>query len=1132
MAEKIDPEISKLELEALNDYTLGEKQNIDNAIKSNLPPDWQSMDLNDPRITQNYTTPEFTTAEGMQVRGLLDKDGNATKLGEDYLLLEDRGLLKDGKLTEKGIAFTTPNEDLLNTSKWVEQGYSDAVLDEMLPIYKIKKDAGLLQEDKPKSEDGILLELGKGILGIADAATSVGVVGAVRGRGLKEQAAVGMKVLEGASEGAIQSLANLTEFASPAISGFFEKTGIMSPEEAENMRYKQSLKSELIRRINNEVDTAQVIDALTNTAAASETVLQAREKMGEKDFQNVMNGAYVIGAIPTDWAGLAVTAGMAGLGSVGTIAMDLRQAKNIKQGMIAVNAGKTLLEAKPVVEAAFIDSRAAVTNANKLLDDAFRTGNAEQFSLRSKEVIQASQAAKQAESALANLNVGIENASRFARNSEVAAESVKKLSDYARIGSSATTQVAAQSLDKIADVAVSTNKLLNRVERKLGFGRIPWLMHAAGSMTLGTAYQAYGGLRLSASLGAPLLKKTAQFATAMGEEMLPRTNSSTFWSRVAANEKVGSLGGAVAGLLNNTTPIVKGVASAAKSFPPILAYETINQQGLTPEVMKNAGTYALVFGPFERLIGGKSNWKTKQQNEQFNYREKLKSQSPEKLASFDGIKDNQLKTFISSFDAAYPKVYDWEIKTSGSSKVDPFTNKIEVNVNDRAGFIRAVASHEALHSILFRHQADGAVASLMLGSEGRSGLVRDSRGKLDPEFQQFYENYNKDMVGSGKKPITVEQAAQEFFVDNGAQGFFEDVQSGKLYKASRKTPLQRKVANAFDSVLSAEPIINAMHFKLGGATDSSGRMVMGSGFLANGMRELPEVKSLIKKMYNESAGRPSSKIKQSFEIPESSNPSHYNGKEAINRVNKRFTDNGKPLPNNVLIPDEKGNGIGFLTEEHLAELEKAGVIDNGEFGRAISIQYGFEGNNPFVFVNKPIQQGRSVQFNGATVNRVKPTQWILKNGRLMVEAMDLRQLAENVRRNAKHDIAKKLKMTEADILADIEKSIEIQNSGIATDDYFKSKDPKNWEKRKRFVNSVQGLQTEAQMANNPLLAQMGMTKKTGIYRTFAFDRLDASTRWTGDVAIPYGTNSYYNLRNNLVPEAPKMNRMGEQIKDL
>jgi hypothetical protein len=1130
MSEKIDPEISKLELEALNDYTFGEKQNIDNAIKSNLPPDWQTMDLNDPRITQQYTTPEFTTAEGMQVRGLLDKDGNATKLGEDYLLLEDRGLLKDGKLTEKGIAFTTPNADLFNTSKWIEQGYSDAVLDEILPIYKIKKDAGLLQEEKPKSENGILTELGKGLLGIADAATSFGAIGLMRGRGPKEQAAIGMKIAEGASEGAIQSLENLTSFAMPAIAGAMKKTGIISEDEARNMEYKQSLKSEMFKRINNEIDIAQVIDAVTNTAIASDAVLQAKQNLGEKDFQNVMNGAYALGSLPTDWAGLTVAAGTAGLGSVGTIARDLRQAKNIKQGMLAVNTGKTLLEAKPVVEAAFVESQAAMSNANKLLNDAFKTGNAEQYTLRSKELAQVSQAAKQAESTLANLNVGIENASTVARNSEVAADSVKKLSDYARLGVSTTTEVTAQSVDKIADVAVATNKLLSGVERKLGFGRIPWLMHAAGAMTLGTAYKVYGGIRLSASLGAPLLKKTAQFATAMGEEMLPRINSSTFWSRVASNERVGSLGGSVAGLLNNTTPIVRGVASAAKHFPSILAYETINQQGLTPEAMKRAGTYALVFGPFERLIGGKADWKVKQQNEQFNYREKLKTQSPEKLASFDGIKDNQLKTFISSFDAAYPKVYDWEIKTSGSSKVDPFTNKIEVNVNDRAGFIRAVASHEALHSILFQHQADGAVTSLMLGSEGRNGLVRDSKGKLNPEFEQFYNNYNKDMVAGGKQPISIEQAAQEYFVDNGAQGFFEDVQAGKLYKAARKTPLQRTVQSAFSSILSAEPLINAIHFKFGGATDSAGRMVMGSGLLADGMRELPEVKRLIKTMYEESAGRPKMEIKQSFEIPESSNPQHYNGKDAIDRVNKRFTDNGKPLPDNILIPDEKGNGIGVLTEDHLAELEKAGVIDQGEFGRAISIQYGFDGNNPFVFVNKPIEQGRSVQFNGMTVNRVKPTQWILKNGRLMVEAMDLRQLAVNVRRNAKHEIAKSLGMTEANILTDIEKSVEIQNRGLATDDYYKQKDPKNWEKRKRFINSVQGLQTEAQRLNNPLLEKMGMDKKTGIYRTFAFDRIDSSIRWTGDIAIPYGTNSYYNLRNNLLPEAPKMNHMGEQVQ--
>jgi hypothetical protein len=52
---------------------------------------------------------------------------------------------------------------------------------------------------------------------------------------------------------------------------------------------------------------------------------------------------------------------------------------------------------------------------------------------------------------------------------------------------------------------------------------------------------------------------------------------------------------------------------------------------------------------------------------------------------------------------------------------------------------------------------------------------------------------------------------------------------------------------------------------------------------------------------------------------------------------------------------------------------------------------------------------------------------------------------------------------------------------------------------------------------------------TGIYRTFAFDRLQSAIKTSGDVIIPYGPTSYYSLRDNLMPQSPRFNRNGELI---
>jgi hypothetical protein len=54
---------------------------------------------------------------------------------------------------------------------------------------------------------------------------------------------------------------------------------------------------------------------------------------------------------------------------------------------------------------------------------------------------------------------------------------------------------------------------------------------------------------------------------------------------------------------------------------------------------------------------------------------------------------------------------------------------------------------------------------------------------------------------------------------------------------------------------------------------------------------------------------------------------------------------------------------------------------------------------------------------------------------------------------------------------------------------------------------------------------------TGIYRTFAFDRLQSAIKTTGDVVIPFGPTSYYSLRDNLIPQSPRFNRNGELVPE-
>jgi hypothetical protein len=425
------------------------------------------------------------------------------------------------------------------------------------------------------------------------------------------------------------------------------------------------------------------------------------------------------------------------------------------------------------------------------------------------------------------------------------------------------------------------------------------------------------------------------------------------------------------------------------------------------------------------------------------------------------------------------------------------------------------------------------IVSRMLGDETQSGLVRNVDGTLDPEFKAWGDEYNNLRRDNDIAPAGLEELAIEFYTDNGVRALVEDVSSGRLFNQSRKTTLRRNIENSFTNLFASAPIIKNLHFKFGGAMDAGGRMVMGTGLLADGMRELPEVKEMLRQAYKDTAGKPLKQVNNRVPDVKSTNPSHYETKETINKTNKRIVDAGEKLPENVMIVDSSGNGRGQLSIDHFKDLEERGVIDNGTFGMAAMLQEQINSENKFAVntVNKPIEQGRSVQIEGLAEGLVVPTGWVSRNGRLYLEAMDLKQLEKNVQRAVKNPIAKKLNLNRQQILNDIQESVAIQNRGQSTDAYYKSKDPKNWEKRKNFINSVLGLQTKKQLTINPLIGKVSPDLESGIFRTFAFDRLQSAIQTNSNVSIPFGANSYYAIRDNLLPQSPRFNRNGELVPD-
>jgi hypothetical protein len=1108
------------------------------------------LPVGDPRFFEAGLAPaEFLTEEGMKQRGLLDDKGEATKLGEDYLYMEDNGFMQDGQLTEKGKAFIADPTDLLPVNKvndWtIFTNTFDIDEETNLPsdpevLAKFKQFQIRKKEGLDKAEGGnVFKQLGEGLLSLGRGAYNLSFhpkmadIAAGKGYSLSAEVTKQAAVASGAFNVMADTAVKAVRFV-----------GIPSESEEEGDLNDFIVATRV--EMNKIATEPEAFDAITGTSvmadAYAKTLQDYKQRFGEageSKLQQELLDAKTVGQFVADPLNVPIAMATSGVALLGKFAMASRVAKSVDIANKTSTQIAKLSAAAPKVAQQLSDARVLNQTLVKQLDDAVKVGDSATVAKLTPAVANSTKAVDDLARTATQMEEGL------ALNQTVRTRVITDLTNKAKpldlsrkVTASAVKSVEIAA-EKLGNAAAFTNSALRAAERTIGFygtGRIISTALGIGAGPVGqTALGAYYAARIGLSAAPKILYKTAKFANVIGDELVQMKNSTPFWRRVAANENVGGIGKAMATTLDYASPAGRfaagSVKQGAKIAPAIAVYEAINNAGLDEESMKRVGANALVFGAFARVVGGgKQDLAKRQTGDFYNYRAKQKQLGEEKLAAFDAIPDQPLKQFISTYDSAYPNTWDWQFTREGNSSFDPSSKTITVNVNDKSGFIRALTSHETLHSLTFKHGMDDSIAAKMLGDETRPGLVRDVNGNLDKDFKQFYDAYNQRLQAQGLPKIGLEDAAVEFFTDNGTAAFFDDVTSGKLTKASVKTPLRRKIEDIFETVFAVTPIVKDLHYKLGGATDVNGNLVMGSGLLADGMRELPEVKAMVRKMYRESAGLPKSPIKQGLmDDAPSSNPKHYKAAEIIDRINKQNVKDGKPLIDGVMIPDKKGNGTGLLSDEHIQALEEAGVIKEGGAQELKFIQSAFDADKAALLDYTPIEQGRSVQTAGKTANKVKPIDFMVKNGRLYMVGMDIVQLGLNIKRFERRAAA--IGMSRANVLTDIVETAKLHKKGVSTDDYFKRVGGKDWRKRKDLINAIQGLNTKSQRVINPMFDKLGMDKQTGTYRTFAYDRIDGFTDLTGDMVIPYGNNAYYTLKANLMPQAPRINVKGEVVKD-
>lgn len=1164
MATEEERDIAKLEVDALKEYTSAQEsaiaQNRARIASKIIPPELAGMDLSGTSIgsivnaeVQKATElPPINTEEGMRLRGLIDDNGEATKLGEDYLLMEDSGLIQDGELTKKAQAFLTPMEDLLAPDEIINfKSQLDANNPELLnrfELYKIRKNSGIDQDDEETS-------LIKGIVGgLVDVVKTTGTAVGM-GEATPEQRAVATgSIIEGAIETPIQMAEKTNAFIEKFVVNPVKRAAGVPQEQLDVNEAWYDYQNDSRQLLNDKTNLAAIADAVSDTTRGTEIYQTAKQQYidqygpveGEQKFNNLVAGGIGAGSMGTDPLGLALSAFTLGGGILPKLAKSLKIAKAESTALNASSQLERLSTAAGFVGRQIDDTTSQIGTLQKSLDDALKVGDDATAARLSDEVRAQSSKLDDLNKRATMLDEGAQVNQRMFQQ---ASSNIDDLNAPSMIGKklqSGSVRTLADVTDVLGNVVGLGARGIKAVEKKLGFNRAPWIARLATGVAAPKAYATYYGIRQGLVYGAPALKRLAQFGNTISDELLEATGSSPFWRKVAAKESTGRLGQALSGLMDYTTPIRRGVAfpikGAVKALPATTLYEAINAGGLDEAAMERAGANAIVFGPMERLLGGKKDWDKAPAGDFFNFRNKLRSTDPVKFNDFESIPDRQVKQFVASFDAAYPGMFDYKFTRDGNSFFDnnpksPTFKTVTINVNDKPGMIKALAGHEIGHALQFKHQSDDAVKAKMLGDETKPGLVRDTNGTLDPEFKAWGDEYNSRLEAQNIPTKSIEDLSIEYYTDIGAQTLFEDVVSGRVYKASQKTKGRRKIEEMFNKTMSATPIIKDLHFKLGGATDGNGRMVMGSGLLSDGIREIPKVKAMVRNMYRESAGLPSkSEVSPNDGFSQSKNPTHHQAGQTIRNLNKKTVRSQKPLIDGALQPDAKGNGAGRLPSEYFEEFEARGIIPEGTWGMAVDLNENMDLPVSYFLDYRPVRQGRSAQIDGRTANNVKPIGWGLSNGRLYLAAMDINQLNININKAAKNSIAKQLKMSRNDIMNDIDVVADLHTKGKSTNDYFKrvaeeSGHGNKWELRKNFINATQGLLTPDQADTNAMFNALGQNKKSGIYRTFAFDLLDNATRMTGTKVVDYGPNSYYTLTSNLMPQMPRVNRNGELVTE-
>ena len=1112
--------------------------------------------------------PEQSTGQFTFDRGYLDADGNSTPLGDEFLNLLDAGLMDDkGEITEDGKIYAMTQRQSIYAP---------------FDIYAKREKLGLndydkSQIDKPSAMEAVGTMASDFFTKSIPKALSIGLPANDKVKDLNDILSL--------VKGAVMSLEPLGTGA------YYKAADLMMPfqdgsneeKEMASLMLKQEYEKKRI-----DYDSITGMDLLTAVTGGSTVPNQIREGLvrnyGEENLSKDEADLELGGAVVLDPSMIA---------SAGVATIAKNTGASISRAVL--NAEKNALKATALAtEKAGIQAEKAALEA--VLSKAEGTGtNVAQRAESLRSVGKADLAAKY-EQTTANLGSKMDSikaeidllASKEATIAEDLAALTKKngvsdallaVNNKVRQFNELPAKAIGQTFETIGDGLMKTDAWLDDLATRTGvdgvYNSLKSIPGATASLlstsVLGPA-AAIPAAAARALASGPLVESIGRFTKILGKELIEERGSVPYWRRIANNPTISNtqkflshrmdeltLGGRVPEVAKN---VGKGTAV---SYPMNLGIEYLQDPYGDPKDLANrALAQSFVFGggvmgAGAMFKGSKAKMKQIRINDEINFtRNLLESQKSGYNSLSRGARRN-----IATYSAAFPNL-NFDFIDGMPSKYDPATNTVQINPKSNNP-LRPLIAHEVMHYATIRNQITPAIQSMLLGDAETAGILRKTDGTLDPEFQRFKDAYDARTDAAKIDRRAIEKIAEEYFIENTVDHLTSMVESGEFSRMAGRTQAGRHIQKLIETTMPRVPILKDFFFRTGGAMGAGNTYVQGNGLLADGIRELPEAKAMMRNLMRDIAGEASqAREKSQFSKDEKPNLQVKQGDPIVDSFHSIFeTDaNGNPIldkdGNHIALSkakDEARNTAGLvLTEKQIQKVNDGYTPKDGEI--KYSAADGWRGKyiapdlithlatkgilNPkqiailrnintatklgagtrYMVVNHPATikgRGGKVRYASlqATLRETVPVGFsISKQGNILVHLMSVEQLHKNITSRAASKRGQELYQgnTEA-IKQDISAMMELHAENTKTDKYYQDKYGAKWQEYQQFINTIFGQMTKEQRAINPMF-DADKIKEGNVYRTYRLDRISKATKMDG-TPMPFG---YEYVKANYLPD--------------